>query len=124
VTPATLRVTGNFSRNLDGIEAFLREVGATQAFAELLDDLFAEAFPALERFPDLGADFFRHPPTCRETQTRIQHLRRRLGPNTSLRELIRGDYLLLYAHRERDIFLLAIRHHRQLSFDLSGHWPD
>ncbi len=123
MTPVTLRVTRNFSRNLDAIKAFLCEADAAAAFAELLDDLFAEVLPALEDFPDLGADFFRHPTTSLEALSRTRKLRRRLGPDTFLRELIRGDYLLLYARRGQEVFLLSIRHHRQLSFDFSEHWP-
>jgi hypothetical protein len=33
------------------------------------------------------------------------------------------DYLLLYLVRGRQIVFLWIKHHRQLSFDLQGFWP-
>ncbi len=122
--PVTVRVTHNFSQNLEAIEEFLHEAEAADAFKVLLDDLFSEVIPALESFPDLGADFFRHRAASHEAMSRAQQLRHRLGPETNLRELIRGAYLLLYAHRNQEIFLLAIRHHRQLSFDLPEHWPD
>lgn len=124
MSAVTLRITRNFSRNLNEIEAFLRKVDAPEAFSGLLDDLFDEVLPALEVFPNMGADFFRHPTTCRETRVRANNLRQRLGPGTLLLELIRGDYLLLYACRKGELFLLAIRHHRQVSFDFSDHWPD
>jgi plasmid stabilization system protein ParE len=51
-------------------------------------------------------------------------LRERLCPGPALRELVRGDYLILYARRGDDLYLLAIKHHRQLSFDFPGHWQD
>ena len=64
---ATVRVTRNFARNLDAIEAFLREADAAAAFSPLLDDLFGQAIPALEQFHDLGTDFCRNRPSSRET---------------------------------------------------------
>lgn len=119
---ATVRVTRNFARNLDAIEAFLREAGAAATFAPLLDDLFGQAIPALEQFPDLGTDFFRHRPTSREAAALAAKLQERFGSGTTLRELVRGNYLILYARRGDDLFLLAIKHHRQLSFDFPAHW--
>jgi plasmid stabilization system protein ParE len=119
---ATVRVTQNFARNLDAIEAFLREADAAAAFAPLLDDLFGQAIPALEQFPELGTDFFRRRPSSREAATLAAALRERLGTETTLRELVRGDYLILYARRGDDLYLLAIKHHRQLSFDFPELW--
>jgi plasmid stabilization system protein ParE len=121
---ATVRVTQNFARNLDDIEAFLREVDAATAFAPLLDDLFSQAIPALEQFPELGTDFFHRRPSSREAAALAAELRERLGTGTTLRELVRGDYLLLYARRGEDLYLLAIKHHRQLSFDFPELWDD
>ena len=45
------------------------------------------------------------------------------GPGSHVRQLIDGDYLILYWVRGDSVYLLAIKHHRQLSFDLMGHWP-
>jgi hypothetical protein len=39
-----------------------------------------------------------------------------------LREYISGDYLILYALSESTVYLLAIKHYRQLSFDIEAHW--
>jgi plasmid stabilization system protein ParE len=114
---ATVRITRNFARNLDAIEVFLCEADAAEAFSPLLDDLFGQAIPALEQFPDLGTDFYRHRPSSREAAALAVALRERLGTETTLRELVRGDYLILYARRGDDLYLLAIKHHRQLSFD-------
>ena len=49
---APCRVTENFTRNLDDIEALLHESPA--AFEDLLSDLFATVIPNLERFPAIG----------------------------------------------------------------------
>ena len=42
---------------------------------------------------------------------------------SELREYVMTHYLLLYAQIKGTTHLLSIRHHRQLSFDLAGHWP-
>ena len=47
------------------------------------------------------------------------------GAPDALREYLHGDYLLLYTATEADatVYLLSIRHHRQLSFDFARLWP-
>lgn len=117
-------ITRNFQRNLDAIQFFLQEAEAAAAFETLLDDLFDQVLPSLESFPDLGADLFRHRPASHEVQQRAAALRARLGPNARLRELIRGDYLLLYARGEDELFLLAIKNFSQLSCDFPADWSE
>jgi hypothetical protein len=117
----TVRITANFQRNLDSIQAFLAEHGAEPAFEGLLDRLFETVIPDLESFPELGIDFLARVPQSREGLLQIERLKRRLG-TASVRELITDDYLVLYALRGTNVYLLAIKHHLQLSFDLKGHW--
>ncbi len=119
---STVRITENFQRNLDSIQVFLADHGATPAFERLLADLFETVIPNLESFPEIGFDFLGRVPQSKEGLLRLGRLQRRLGPSTVLRELIAGDYLILYALRDLDAYLLAIKHHFQLSFDLKGHW--
>lgn len=119
-----VHATRNLTRNLDDISAFLHNADAPRAFDALLDDLLNEVIPALERFPELGSDFLSSRPTSREGLAAAQNLTRRLGQETTLRELIRGNSLLLYARRHNNLYLLAIRHHRQLSFDFPSNWKD
>ena len=46
-----------------------------------------------------------------------------LTPDTdALREYLLKDYFLPYVLIGEAIYLLAIRHPRQLSFDFEGHW--
>ena len=52
-----IRVTANFERNLESIEGFLRDVGASRCFDELLDALLESVIPNLERFPAIGEYF-------------------------------------------------------------------
>jgi len=118
----TVRLTANFERNLETIKTFLEEHDATRAFSVLLTDLFDRIIPNLERFPDIGIDFLARAPQSREGQAHIERLKARLGEQVRLRECIVGDYLILYAVRGSNLYLLAIKHHLQLSFDLKSHW--
>ena len=52
----------------------------------------------------------------------IARLGARLG-RSELREYVAGDYLVLYASIGDNVYPLAIRHSRQLSFDFEAFWP-
>ena len=51
------------------------------------------------------------------------------GAPDALREYLHGDYLMLYTvvdaspKADATVYLLSIRHHRQLSFDFAKLWP-
>jgi plasmid stabilization system protein ParE len=117
---ATVRITLNFQRNLDGIERYLDERERPAAFAVLLDQLFDKLIPTLESFPEIGADLLARKPGSIEGTARLSALRARLGEGAALRQYIDGDYLVLYALIARKVYLLSIKHHLQLSFDLRG----
>ena len=119
---SSVRITHNFDRNLDQIREFLNEQGEVRAFDALLDKLFDTVIPNLERFSDLGTDFLARSTQSIEGQAQVDDLKERLGIDVGLREYITGDYLLLYAVRGIDVYLLSIKHHRQLSFDLKSNW--
>jgi plasmid stabilization system protein ParE len=121
----TVKLTANFERNLDEIEAFLQEAGAPQAFDALLDELADTVIPNLERFPGMGRSFLEHPTRSVETSNGIARLTEQLSAiaeGSELHEYVTAHYLLLYALIKDTIYLLSIRHHRQLSFDLATHW--
>jgi plasmid stabilization system protein ParE len=118
---SVIRVTGNFERNLDDIQQFLAASGASLAFNLLLDELFGTVLPNLEHYPLIGRDFMARLPRAVEGINLHEALQARLGA-AHIREYAHGDYLLLYALLEEKIHLLAIRHHRQLSFDLNAFW--
>jgi hypothetical protein len=69
--------------------------------------------------------FLLRQPGSVETTNALEKLRTTLSALTTdmdaLREYVIRDYLLLYAQVGGVIFLLAIRHHRQLSFDFARH---
>lgn len=127
VTKVTaVKFTANFERNLEDVERFLTEAEAPQAYDGLLDELLETVIPNLERFPEMGRPFMARPVRSVETTNAMAALSRKLSALTSdqdaLREYVLKDYLLLYALIDGEIYLLAIRHQRQLSFDFEGHW--
>ncbi|KON79663.1 type II toxin-antitoxin system RelE/ParE family toxin [Azoarcus sp. PA01] len=135
---ATVLVTRNFEHNLDEIERFLTEADAGGAsFDDLLDMLANVVVPHLERHPDLGRDFLARPALSIEAEARVEKLTRQLSVLTakaderpddqpadrpSLREYVMAHYVVLYVHVGDRVHLLAIRHHRQLSFDFDALW--
>jgi len=121
MTKIRVQVTRNFSHNLDEIETFLTEVKAEETFQALLDDLFEQVIPTLEEHPDIRSDFLKRRAATQESAILCSQLQQKVGAE-SLRELIRGDYILLYARQKNSLFLLAIKHHRQLSFDFIERW--
>ena len=120
---AAVKVTANFERNLASIRDFLVSAEAAPAFAALIDSLSDRVIPAMERFPDIGASFTARAPLSREGQVLFDRVVGLAGPDGEVRQWIEGEYVILYLVRGGSIFLLSIKHHRQLSFDFSGHWP-
>lgn len=117
----TVKVAANFETNLEAIEVFLAKAGATPAFTTLLGELADSIIPNLERFPEMGRLFLDRPAQSVEARQKIRQLESRIG-STTLREYVAGDFLILYGARGRTVYLLSIKHHRQLSFDLPVHW--
>jgi hypothetical protein len=109
-------------QTLDSIRKFLREHDADAGFERLIQHLFDEVVAKLERFPRIGRDFLAREPLSEEGRARLHSLTMKSGRNTEIREYIADEYVLLYAVRDTVAFLLAIRHHHPLSFDLRAHW--
>lgn len=122
----TVKLTANFERNLTEIEAFLMEAEAPQAFDALLDELLDTTIPNLERFPGMGRLFLERPARSVEVANGIARLTQQLGSlakDGELREYVMTHYLLLYARIKGTVYLLSVRHQRQLSFDFQALWP-
>ena len=119
----SVELTASFLERLDAIEAFLTEADAAFAYDELLAELRATVIPNLARFPRIGRRYLAHPPQSAEALAQLAILPP--GAAVSLREYLHGDYLLMYAamDAEATVYLLSIRHHRQLSFDFARLWP-
>lgn len=121
----TIKLTGNFGRNLEELEAFLVEAEAEQAFDALLDELTDTVIPNLESFPGMGRLFLQRPARSVEVANGIARLTQQLdvlAKGSELREYVMTHYLLLYARINGTVYLLSIRHQKQLSFDFEGLW--
>lgn len=116
-----VELTDSFLERLDAVEAFLAEAEAQSAFDKLLVELRATVIPTLRRFPRLGRRYLDRPPRSAEALSQLARLP--AGSPDSLREYLHDDYLILYALADSAVFLLSIRHHRQLGFDFARLWP-
>ena len=116
-----VKITANFERNLIEIENFLTDAGATQFFDALVDELASTVIPNIERFLKMGRNFADRPARSIEASNGLDALRKQLGDG-ELREYVLSDFLLLYAQYGHPVYLLSIKHHRQLSFGFAHLW--
>ena len=126
VTGKTLvKFTANFERNLEVIDTFLLQAEAPHVFDALLDELSDTVTPNLERFPGLGRLFLERSVGSVEAtngSARLTQQLNALAKDAELREYVMTHYLLLYARIKGVVYLLSIRHHKQLSFDFEALW--
>ena len=115
-----VELTASFIERLASIEAFLTDAGASQAYAKLLDGLRRTVIPNLRRFPRIGRRYLDHPPQSAEAMAQLRALPP--GAADALRQYLHGDYLMLYTQTGSTVYLLSIRHHRQLSFAFARLW--
>ena len=118
-----VELTASFLERLNAIEEFLSEADAAFAFDNLLEELRATVIPNLARFPRIGRRYLDNPPQSAEALAQLAALP--AGAANALREYLHGDYLMLYTAMDSSamVYLLSIRHHRQLSFDFARLWP-
>jgi hypothetical protein len=118
-----VELTASFLERLDSIEAFLVEANAGFAFDDLLAEIRATVIPNLRRFPRIGRSYLANPPQSAEALALLAAMP--AGAPDALREYLHGDYLVLYVvmDAKETVYLLTIRHHRQLSFDFARLWP-
>ena len=116
----TVEITASFLERLDAIEAFLAEADAAPAFDHLLDELRATVIPNLRRFPKIGRRYLDQPPQSVEALALLASLPP--GTADAWREYLHGDYLVPYTLAGSTVYLLSIRHHRQLSFTFAKLW--
>ena len=115
-----VELTASFIERLESVETFLAEAGAPQAYDTLLDGLRRTVIPNLRRFPRIGRRYLDQPPQSAEAMTQLAALPP--GAADALREYLHGDYLILYTLTGSTVYLLSIRHHRQLSFAFAKLW--
>ena len=115
-----VELTTSFIERPESIEAFLSQAGAPQAYDKLLDGLRRTVIPNLRRFPRIGRRYLDKPPQSAEAMALLAALPP--GAADALREYLHGDYLVLYTVAGSTVYLLSIRHHRQLSFAFAKLW--
>ena len=121
--PVTVYITQNFENNLDNIQQYFKDNEVPQQFDLFIEELFDTIIPNLERFPLIGKDFLARQPETIEGLNLLESIQRNLIHNEEVREYITGDYLILYELVDGNIYLLSIKHHKQLAFDfISHHW--
>lgn len=118
-----VELTASFIERLESIETFLAEADAAFAYDALLDELRATVIPNLRHFPRIGRAYLAAPPQSAEALAQLAALP--AGAPAALREYLHGDYLILYTVSEAagTVYLLSIRHQRQLTFDFAKLWP-
>jgi plasmid stabilization system protein ParE len=120
-----VKLSANFERNLESIEAFWLDADAPKAFDALIDELLETVLPNLERFPGMGRPFFERARRSVEAGMAVERLTaklRAIAQDGELREYVMTNYLVLYARLDATVYLLAIKHHRQISFDFESLW--
>lgn len=116
----SVKFTANFESDLAEIEAYCLANKFPRGYDCLLDELGETAIPSIERFPGMGRPFIERRPESVEAVTKLEKLNKRLAKLDrmgELREYVMDDYLVLYVILESVAYLLAIKHHKQLSFD-------
>lgn len=119
---AAVKLTANFEANLAGIEQFWNEADAPLAYFKLINEVLDTVIPNLERHPRMGRSFLTREIHSVEAKTIVERLKTRIGRG-EIRETLTGDYLILYALIGDTVYLLSIKHHRQLSFNFDRFWP-
>jgi plasmid stabilization system protein ParE len=115
-----VELTASFIERLESIETFLVEADAPQAYDKLLDGLRRTVIPNLRRFPRIGRRYLDKPPQSAEAMAQLAAMPP--GAADALREYLHSDYLILYTLTWSTVYLLSIRHHRQLSFAFAKLW--
>lgn len=125
MTRPSIVLTRNFRNNVEELAAFCDQLGTPERCRLMLSELKTTVLPNLRRFPAMGRRFLERTPYSIEAINGLDQLQAQLArcpPDTTIREYVMADQLLLYAVAGDVIYLLSIRHHRQLSFDFPSFW--
>lgn len=121
---ARVRATRSFAASQRALLAFMLAsdpASAATRYASLLVEL-QQAHQRLSWAPASGrpAHFLAAASLQGQAMARrAQQLAHDLGA-PELREVVLKHHLLLYAHSDRDVYLLALKHERQLAYGLPG----
>jgi plasmid stabilization system protein ParE len=118
----TVRLTPNLEANLADIERYWADNQFPAGFDRLMAELFDTVIRNLEDHPRYGRRFFDRQAQTLQVQQKTQSVATQLAKVISdgeLREYVMTDYTVLYALVADTIYLLSIKHHKQLLFDLA-----
>lgn len=119
----SVMLTAHFESSLESIETLRAD--APHEFDALLGELVDIVIPNIQSFPDMVRLLLQRPGQSVEAVKGVNRLSSQLTTlfqDGEIREYEMRDCFLLYARTLGTIFLLSIRHKRQLSFDFTGHW--
>jgi hypothetical protein len=116
--------TDNFLANLDEIEDYWDTCLFPTGHHRLLHELTHTVLEHLQYHPRLGRNFLQKKTESLTARHQVQQLEQMLakldkGTPIEIREYVMTDYLLLYALAGEVIYLLAIKHQKQLAFAFS-----
>jgi plasmid stabilization system protein ParE len=118
----TVRFTPNLEANLTDIERYWTDNQFPAGFDRLMAELFDTVIRNLENHPRYGRRFFDRQAQTLQVQQKTQSVAMQLAKvitEGELREYVMTDYTVLYALIADTIYLLSIKHHKQLLFDLA-----
>lgn len=115
-----VRITENFTDNLDQLQAYFDEVDEPQVFVMVVELVFEKIIPNLKQFPKIGVDFLQKVPNSIEALQVYEQIIEKLDNSLGVREYIFGDFSILYVLNVKEIFLISIKHHREMTYDVGG----
>ena len=116
---ARIALAASFERNLEALRFFLEQNGAPPSvYSDLVSAIVERLFPLLEEHPQAGRDWLLNAPPTESGQRLQRRVLAKLKGRRELREFTFDHLLVLYAIEGSTVTLLAVRHHRQLGFDL------
>lgn len=105
--------TRSLAADLDRLGRFLSDDARFDAFLELIE---TRASPLLASQPGVGRPFLGRQLNA-ESRAILARVRERLGGG-ELRELVLSPCLILYLHGRDRVSLLALRHQREVGYEL------
>ncbi len=118
----TVRFTPNLEAKLTDIERYWLDNQFPAGFDRLMVELLDTVIRNLENHPRYGRHFFDRQAQTLQVQQKTQSVATQLAKvirETELREYVMTDYTVLYALIVDTIYLLSIKHRKQLLFDLA-----
>jgi hypothetical protein len=117
-----VKTTNGFESDLDRIEQFCRRTNSIDGYDRLLASIKTIVIPNVRRFPSMGRAVLAIKPDSVEALVKRESILENLRDEGTFREYLLDDHLLLYAHVADVVYLVSIRHMKQLSVDFEHLW--